>query len=343
MIRASVLRAAFALAFAIMATDSNLVAAQQPARADPNESAASAASDPAEPERKPLPPLPAGETTSIPVPGAAVFGGDLAMVAQVFRPPGDGPFPVVVFSHGRAPVAADRAKLKVGISNAQLRYWLARGDAVVAPIRPGYGATGGGDPENSGAHFDDFGRCKTTGDFRKTAVAGERTVEATLAWLRSQPWADAHHVLLAGQSVGGLTTVAAGSQRLDGVVGYINFAGGTGGNPTLAPGHSCDPEQMTLIYRALGRATALPNLWVYAENDEFWGPDAPVAWHAAFAEGGSRTTFIHAPPVATGSAHGLSTHASRLWAPYVETFLATIDFPASLAAAPPAPARAASH
>jgi dienelactone hydrolase len=319
-----------ALAVILVALISTPAFAQQADAA----SAASAGSEPIQPERKALPPLPAGEPASIPVPGThGLFGGDVAMAARVFLPPGNGPFPVVVFSHGRAPVAADRARLRVGISNAQLRYWLARGDAVVAPIRPGYGETGGGDPENSGTHFDKFGQCTVGGDFRKTAVAGERAVEATLAWLHSQPWADVHHVLLVGQSVGGLTTVAAGSQRLDGVVGYINFAGGTGGNPSLSPGRSCDPEQLSEIYRVLGRQTILPNLWIYAENDEFWGPDVPVAWHAAFAAGGSRTTFVHAPPVATGSAHGLSSHASSLWAPYVDTFLATIDFPVMVAGA----------
>ena len=327
LIRASFFRAA--LAVALPTLFSTPAFAQLAGDA---ESAASAASVPAESGLKVLPPLSAGEPASIPVPGTGgLFGSDIAMVAQVFRPPGDGPFPVVVFSHGRS--SADRARLKVGISNAQLRYWLARGDAVVAPLRPGYGATGGDDPEDSGVRFDTLGQCRASPDFRKTAIAGERTVEATLAWLRSQRWADVHHVLLVGQSVGGLVTVAAGAQRLDGVVGYVNFAGGTGGNPTVSPGHSCEPEQLTAIYRALGRATTLANLWVYAENDEFWGPDAPLAWHAAFAAGGSRTTFVHAPPVATGSAHGLSAHASRLWAPYVETFLATIDFPAAAAAA----------
>ena len=274
-------------------------------------------------------PLPAGDTVSIAVTGAGMFGGDVAMTAQVFRPAGDGPFPVVVFSHGRAPDAVDRAHLKGGISNAQLRFWLARGDAVIAPIRPGYGATGGADVENSGAHFDSFGHCTATPDYRKTAAAAARTVDATLAWLRSQPWADAHHVLLVGQSMGGLTTVAAGARPLDGVVGYINFAGGGGGSPTLSPGHNCDPNQLTEVYGEFGRSTAIPSLWVYTMNDQYFGPDAPVAWHAAFARGGSRTTFVHAPAVADGDGHGLSRHAQRLWAPYVDAFLATIDFPAA--------------
>ncbi len=154
-----------------------------------------------------------------------------------------------------------------------------------------------------------------------------RSVDATLAWLRAQPWADAHHVLLAGQSVGGLTTVAASAKPQDGVVGYINFAGGAGGSPTLSPGHNCEPGLLTELYGEFGRTTTIPSLWVYAENDQYFGADAPVAWHAAFARGGSRTTFVHAPPVADNDGHGLSRHQARLWAPYVDAFLATIDFP----------------
>ncbi len=271
-------------------------------------------------------PLPAGDPISIPLHGAGFFGRDLDMTGLLFRPPGPGPFPVVVFSHGRAPDAVDRARLKVGISNAQLRYWLARGDAVVAPIRPGYGATGGGDAETNGAHFDAFGNCTSVPNYRSAATAARRTVDATLEWLRAQPWADARHVLLAGQSAGGLTSVAAGAQAADGVVGYVNFAGGNGGNPSLSPGRSCDPAQLGRLYGEYGAATRVPSLWVYAENDQYFGRDAPVAWHAAFAQGGSRSTFVHAPPVADGDGHGLSRHAPALWAPYVDAFLATIEF-----------------
>ena len=269
-------------------------------------------------------------TVTIPVPEAS---GEVAqMVTTWFVPPGKGPFPVVLFSHGRAPDAVDRAHLKVGISHAQLRFWLARGNAVVSPVRPGYGVTGGPDGENSGSHFNSFGQCTTTPDYRKVATAAVRSVDATLAWLRAQPWADTHHVLLVGQSMGGLTSVAAGARPVDGVVGYINFAGGAGGNPTGSPGHSCDAGQLTEIYGEFGRATVMPSLWVYTMNDQYFGPDAPAAWHESFARGGSRTTFVHAPAVADGDGHGLSRHAQRLWAPYVESFLATIDFPATGAA-----------
>src|SRR3569833_303739 len=125
-------------------------------------------------------------------------GADLAMVTQVFLPPGHGPFPSVLFSHGRPPGRAGRAALAQGVSHEQLRFWLAHGAAVVAPIRPGYGPSPGDDPEQSGARHDAQGRCSTVPDFRKTADAAARTIPATLAWLKDQRWADARHVLLVG-------------------------------------------------------------------------------------------------------------------------------------------------
>ncbi len=282
------------------------------------------------------------QTVSIPLRGVTLFGGDIAMSAQVFLPRGPGPFPVVVFSHGRSADRDAREALKVGVSLQQLRYWIGRGDAVVAPIRPGYGATGGTDFEGINVRFEGIGRCIGRPHFEDVATAASRTVTATLDWLKTQGWADREHVLLVGQSYGGFTTVAAAALRPAGVVGYINYAGGVGGNSKESPAHSCHPEQATELFAELGRTTAVPGLWMYAENDEFWGASVPVAWHDAFAGGGSRTTFVHAPPVDGGKGHGLSARAPRLWAPAVDAFLATIDFPATPApsAAPAASASA---
>ena len=266
------------------------------------------------------------ETAAIPLPGGGVFGREIAMVTPVYRPAGPGPFPVVLFSHGRAGDAAGRARLTYPVSATQVRYWLARGVAVVAPIRPGYGATGGPDAEINGARFEADGRCVGKPDYRSTADHARKAVRATLGWLRAQPWADGRRILLEGQSVGGYATVAAAAERPAGVVGYINFAGGTGGSPERSPGRSCDPEQLTALYTEFGKSVDLPGLWVYAENDQYWGPDAPRAWYAGFAAGGSRSTFVHAPPVPDGDGHGLSRHAPRLWAAYLDDFIATIGF-----------------
>src|SRR6195952_2429482 len=97
-----------------------------------------------------------GKTVTIPVREAS--GDDAQMLTTYFLPPGPGPFPVVLFSHGRASGADARAGVEIGVSRVQLRYWLAKGVAVVSPVRPGYGRSTGGDVEDSGVHHDNAGR-----------------------------------------------------------------------------------------------------------------------------------------------------------------------------------------
>ena len=75
---------------------------------------------------------------------------DAPMVAGVFRPAGDGPFPVVIYSHGRSATESERSLTSVPDPRGHVRYWLRKGFAVVAAIRPGYGKTGGIDDEDSG-------------------------------------------------------------------------------------------------------------------------------------------------------------------------------------------------
>lgn len=274
-------------------------------------------------------PLPAAEIAAVPVAGAGALGGSVDMHTLVYKPPGDGPFPVLLFSHGRAGSAVERAKLARPIPADQVRFWLARGFAVVAPVRPGYGRTGGVDRESSGTRYEQDGRCSSQPDFPAVVRSAARSVLATLAWLRGQRWADTGRVVLEGQSVGGLTTVAAAAAQPPGVVAYINFAGGAGGDPQRAPGHSCDPAQLGAIYAALGRTTTVPNLWIYAANDQYWGADAPRAWHAGFAAGGSPTRFIAAPAVGDGDGHGLIRHPAALWAGDLDAFLRGLGLPAA--------------
>jgi dienelactone hydrolase len=261
-------------------------------------------------------------------------GEDAPLALHWFLPPGPGPFPVVVVAHGRDPSPAGRAALRLGVSPAQVLFWLARGIAVVSPVRPGYGARGGRDVEDPGVRFDAAGQCVDQADFGRAADVAVRALDTTLAWLHGQPWADADDVLLQGQSVGGFAVIDAAAHEHPGVVGIINFAGGAGGNPARSPGASCDPAQVTALYAGYGRAARVPSLWVYASNDQYWGTDAPRAWFEAFARGGSDATFVQAPAVPDGDGHQLAAHAATLWAPAVDAFLARLGPPWNAATAP---------
>jgi pimeloyl-ACP methyl ester carboxylesterase len=74
----------------------------------------------------------------IPSPERGVF-----MRALVSRPPGPGPFPVVVINHGTGQSDLWRAAMPVPEYAAAAQWFVARGYAVVVPQRLGHGKTGG--------------------------------------------------------------------------------------------------------------------------------------------------------------------------------------------------------
>jgi dienelactone hydrolase len=251
--------------------------------------------------------LAAADTTQIPSPNGN-------MVTEIFMPTGKGPFPVVIFSHGRAGEASERARLSRPIGQQIAAYWLSKGFAVVAPIRPGYGPSGGFDAE-------DHGQCTPGADLGRTASGAATAILAAVNWVRQQPWARGDRILLQGQSVGGLGTVAAAARNPPGVIGYINFAGGTGGNPKQSPGVSCHPEILTSLYGQFGSSTRIPGIWFYAANDEYWGPQAPRLWGQAYDGAGGHATLVYTGPVPNGRGHSLLNTAPQLWEAQLNGFL----------------------
>ena len=270
-------------------------------------------------------PLVQPERIKVTMKGAGAFGGDVEMVTHLYKPEGNGPFPAVIFSHGRGSDEQNR-NLKFPVTVGHANFWLRKGFAVVSSIRPGYGETRGVDREAPG-HTWRGGSCMGVPNFANTAKIAGATVTVLLDWLRAQPWADKEKLLLVGQSVGGLTTVAASSQNPAGVIGFINFSGGSGGLPDGSPRNSCRPDILRELYGEFGKTTRIPSIWLYAENDLYWGPDAPKEWHRAFAAGGSKTKFVMTPPVpGTDDGHRLLAVGGSLWSPHVNDFVKELGF-----------------
>jgi len=124
--------------------------------------------------------------------------------------------------------------------------------------------------------------------------------------------------------VGGVLTVLYGSTNPEGVVGFINFSGGAAGFATT--GKSCSENQLMLAYGQAGQVNKLPNLWLYAENDGFWGAEAPRRWHHAFAHaGGPSTTFFLAPALEARDGHYLLNYGGRYWGKAIDTYMDALD------------------
>jgi dienelactone hydrolase len=233
--------------------------------------------------------------------------------------------PVVLFSHGRPGSLAARSAQKNPVNLNIVRYWHSRGYSVVAAVRPGYGDNAAVDPEDSGTKWSGD-NCSGKADFQKTANAATHAVKSVHTWLSSQEWVKKDRLLLVGQSVGGLTTVNACGLNWSGVIGCINFAGGSGGNPTASPGKSCKPERVSEVMSNAAKTTQVPSLWLYSANDKYWGEDQPKQWFKAYQEtakaaGQKAGLEFYAAPAVSDNGHSLHVNGMQHWTPVVSKWL----------------------
>lgn len=238
------------------------------------------------------------------------------LVITHFRPAGPGPFPVVVFNHGRTGTNRHEPVRWRALPTA--RYWTRRGFAVIVPTRIGYGELGQTvDPEASGS-------CANA-DFRPALEAMSTQVERAVEFARTLPWIDSSRIILSGVSYGGFATVGATARRIQGVIGAINFVGGLGGSPQARPGDPCQGTRVASLAAEAGRKSVAPMLWLYAENDTYWGQEWPRRWHEAFTGSGGKAKFVTFPPKLE-EGHRLMSQGFSLWRPVVDNYLTELGF-----------------
>ena len=246
----------------------------------------------------------------------------------VFRPSGTGPFPVLVLNHGRAGTAAERAQPPRIRFEQQARYFAGKGLAVIVPTRVGYGQTqiDSFDPESNGG-------CGQAQIGPMSQAASEQVL-AAIEWARGQPDLDAQRWWVAGISVGGLTSVATVMRAPAGLQGGINFSGGTGGSPKERPGQPCGVVQVAQYWQAHAAKARVPMLWLYWENDLYWGAEHPRRWHQAYTAGGGQAEWAQLGPISGDGHLGFARDMDR-WIPLVDAFLARAGLTQS--ALPPVP------
>ena len=105
-----------------------------------------------------------------------------------------------------------------------------------------------------------------------------------------------------------------------GVVAAINFAGGSGGDPKGRPQNPCSQPALERTFQTYGAQAKVPMLWVYTENDMYFGPQLPRQWHAAFTKAGGKASFVQFPPHGEDG-HSLFTRFPQVWQPAVSEFL----------------------
>lgn len=275
------------------------------------------------------------EVIKVPVTVQNAYGKDISadmVVTVLVDDATPQPRPVVVIGHGRAVDPAGRAALGRAAYTASSRWFAQMGFLVAVPTRVGYGVTGGEDAEDSGA-------CERKNYLPGFAAAAMQTIK-TLEVMRQRPDALKDRAIIIGQSFGGTTAIAVAARNPEGVQGVINFAGGGGGNPQTRPQDPCARWALKQMYADYGKTARIPTLWVYAENDMYFGPRLPKEWFDAYVASGGLGDYQLYPPQGKDG-HSLFTSAPDVWRPRVLAFLKTLGYPdlQSSAVMPP-PARA---
>ncbi|MBI1892223.1 MAG: prolyl oligopeptidase family serine peptidase [Burkholderiales bacterium] len=238
-------------------------------------------------------------------PTTSSWNGELE--TTLYKPPGEGPFPILILNHGKAPGnprAQERARF-LAIS----REFMKRGYAVVIPMRTGFS-------KSSGDYVEQH--CNMTANGQIQA----RDLQSVLDYVLQQPWADHDRVVLAGQSYGGLTAMAFATQNTPGVRGVLNFAGGL-----MTKGCQWQ-ESLVKAFGNYGAETAIPSIWFYGQNDSYFGPELAARMHAAYTRAGGDATLVAYGPF-KNDAHSMSGSRDgvAIWWPETKKFLQKIGMP----------------
>jgi len=247
----------------------------------------------------------------------------IPMLAYTVRPVGNGPFPLLVMNHGISLDPKERSYFPVIEFRAAALWFAKQGYAVVAPVRPGYGATAIEIPERGlfGLFFSGVGNCSDA-NFRDAGLAVASLNMWVIDYMSTQPFIKRDDVVVVGQSGGGWGAIALASQNPTSVRAIIGFEAGRGGHYNGKPNNNCEPDRLVDAVSQFGRTARIPMLWIYTHNDSYFGPDLSMRMASAFQAAGGNVEY-HLLPDFGEDGHFLidSADAVQIWAPLVSEFL----------------------
>lgn len=226
----------------------------------------------------------------------------------VFRPPGNGPYPVIVINHGKAPgePAYQRRYRPLRVVNEFVK----RGYAVVVPMRQGFAGSSG---------FYQSAGC----NFERSGLQHAENVRDVIAWLNTQADLDANRLVVIGHSQGGLATLALGTFQLPNVAGLINFAGGLRNDDCTESG-----KQLASYVGNYANRTTVPSLWFYGSNDSILPVSVWQSMHRNYQQAGGKARLV-AVGNFENDAHFMFARPAGInqWLPAVASFFDELGLP----------------
>jgi dienelactone hydrolase len=247
----------------------------------------------------------------------------IPMFAYLVRPVGGGPFPLVIMNHGVSLNPRDRSFFPL-VEFRDAAIWFARqGYLVVAPVGSGYGASAIDIAERGlyGPFFSKVGNCSNP-NFGAPGLAVAQVDLWIIDYMAAEKRIVPKDVIVVGQSAGGWASIALSSLNPPQVKAIVTFAAGRGGRVDGKPNNNCAPDKLVEATGEFGRTSRVPMLWIYIENDTFFGPALSKRMHEAFTAAGGKAEYHLLPPFGSDG-HFLigSADSIPMWSPLVSQFL----------------------
>ena len=220
--------------------------------------------------------------------------------AVLFRPPGDGPFPLAVIAHASTQNVLRRAQMPQPEYRALAAWLVVRGFAVLVPERPGHGATGG-------KYLEDQGGCDEA-DYARSGRATADAIAAAADYVRKQSFIRSDGIVVIGHSAGAWGALALAGQDPKKIAAIVAFAPGRGGHANDFPNRVCAPHTLLAAAGEFGKAARVKVTWLVAANDSYFSPAFSRQMVDAFRGAGGKAEFQVLP------AHGGEGH----WLPETE-------------------------
>ena len=239
----------------------------------------------------------------------ASFLGGIQLETTIYKPPGVGPFPLVVINHGKQLGDPHSQKRFEPLSVAL--YFIERGYVVFVPMRHGFSKSGG-EYQFHGNSAEMAGRDQV------------RDIDVTIQYAHTLPYVKKDITLVVGYSEGGWVTLAYGASKPDqSVRGIVNFSGGVRDACCIGL-----LDEMIETSKKFGAQTTVASIWFYGDNDSLFNRYVSNRMFANYAKGNPNSRFIPYGNFST-DAHLLfmDPNGRIVWEPFLTQFLYDVQAP----------------
>jgi dienelactone hydrolase len=255
--------------------------------------------------------------------------GPRGLEAMLIRPAEKQAYPLVLISHGAPSDIRQRPQMSPYGFYWQALEFARRGFAVLVVMRRGYGDSGGTYVENTCCDLQQYGR---------GTEAMSADLRAAIAAMKGRADVTTKDMIAVGTSAGGLASVALATDPPPGLAAVINFAGGIRWRTADLKVRPDSQDGLVGAFKIFGKKARIPMLWVYADNDSYFGPELARRIYDAFTSSGGRAQLINAPAFGSDGHFLFSKDGIPVWAPVVDDFLRAQHLGRADVLPPPAPA-----